>query len=858
MKKKASCLILSAVFLAGASGAWSQDGLIPRWTPESSDLELVRLAQPNTYFDKAGRKFALLGAESGSFEAWAYPLKLLRNFELSFLIGSSTQPILGKDIVRSIRATPAATTLTYAFQSFTIKATYVVSMTEPGAVILLAIDATEPLTIVASFLPVLQPMWPAGIGGQYASWDGTLKAYLISEPTRRNHGYVGSPAAAGISYTPAHMLSDAPNQFKIAVGDPAAVRDKSIPIILAGGKGAREDVRKAYERLAENPLAVCAETAGHFRKLRLETLRVSTPEPAIDLAFEWAKVAYDNLIVDNPDLGKGLVAGLGTSGTGGRPGFGWFFGGDAFMNSLSLNAYGAPADVRDALVFTQKWQREDGKMAHELSQAAGYVDWFKAYPYAYIHGDTTPFYIVACRDYYRTTGDAEFIKASWPSIRKAYAWCLTTDADGDGLMDNRKAGLGALEFGALTGIQTDVYLASAWVRAALAMRELAPAAGDFEAEKTAAAAYDKGRAAFEAKFWDEAGGQYAYAFNADGKLVQEITPWSAVPIVWGLADEARGARTLARLNSGDMTTDWGVRMMSSRSSFYEPLNYNYGAAWPFLTGWVAAALFQGDFSLQGYGLLRAAVRHTFDNGLGFVTELFSGHQNVWPQEGVAHQGFSSSGVAFPLVRGLLGLGGDAVQREVGFSPHFPADWPRVKVENYRLGGASFDFEYRRSAAKVEVVVSSPSGRDFRLTFAPALGLGSRVTRASVNGRTVMADLANKPWAQAVRPVVQAVLTGKDRIEIEFTPVPELLPPANESATGDMNKGLRIISQVYKDRTLTTTVEGLAGASYEIGLVNAGLAASISGATLESGRLRLVMAAGPAGEYLRTEISIRTR
>ena len=64
------------------------------------------------------------------------------------------------------------------------------------------------------------------------------------------------------------------------------------------------------------------------------------------------------------------------------------------------------------MLFTQKWQRKDGKMAHELSQAAGYLRWFKDYPYGYIHGDTTPYYIVAARI---ISGGRE----TWPSSRRA-------------------------------------------------------------------------------------------------------------------------------------------------------------------------------------------------------------------------------------------------------------------------------------------------------------------------------------------------------------------------------------------------------------------------------------------------------
>jgi hypothetical protein len=837
---------VSAVALSG-------DGFVPRFAFEPSPIALHRLAQPGTYFDKVGRKFALLGYESGSFEAWAYPLKLLRSFELSFLIGSSTQPISGKDIVRFIDVTPEATTLTYVYQSFSVKATFVAAIEVPGAVVLLAVDSTEPLTVVCSFLPVLQPMWPAGLGGQYASWDDNLKAYLLGEPTRKNHGYVGSPAARGISYTPAHMLSDTPNQFKIAVDDPATARGKLIPIVLSGGKGRREDVRQVYEKLAADPAAVYREAADHYRRLRQDTLRVKTPNPELDLAFEWSKVAFDNLIVDNPDLGKGMVAGLGTSGTGGRPGFGWFFGGDAFMNSLSLNAYGAFADVRDALVFTQKWQREDGKMAHELSQAAGYLNWFKDYSYGYIHGDTTPFYIAACYDYLRMSGDVEFIKASWPSIRKAYDWCLTTDADGDGLMDNGKAGLGALEFGALTGIKTDIYLAAAWIRAAYGMERLAKAAGDAAAEKAAHEAWARGEKALETKFWDAEGGRYTYAFNADGGQVKELTPWCAVPLAWGQGDPEKGGRTLEAINGSDLTTDWGIRMLSNKSRYFEPLNYNYGAVWPFLTGWVATALFKNDYGAQGYSLLVAAVRHTFDNALGYVTELFSGSQNVWPQEGVCHQGFSSSGVAFPLVRGLLGLEGDALKHEIRFEPRFPADWNEVAVENCRVGAETFSFRYRKTGNTVRLDTGRTTNTAWTLIFSPAFGPGTRVLGARVNGRGVGLKEAAKSPAKAVRPVIETALSAGDVLEFTLESVPEILPPVNETRTGETSRGLRILKQDFADRRLTVTVEGLAGETYRLPVANPGLIREVTGADIKGTDLVLRIPAGQDGGYVRHRV-----
>jgi len=709
---------------------------------------------------------------------------------------------------------------------------------------------------VAGFLPVLQPMWPAGIGGQYAYWDDKLKAYLISEPTRKNHGFIGSPAAQGISYTPAHMLSDTPNEFTIAVNDPAAVRGKFIPLVLAGGKGKREDVRAIYERIAADPTAVYLNALQHYRDLRQHTLRVQTPVQKLNLALEWAKVSYDNLRVDNSELGRGLVAGLGLSGTGGRPGFGWFFGTDAYLNSLSLLSYGAFGAAREALAFTQKWQREDGKMAHELSQAAGYIDWFKDYPYGYIHGDTTPYYIAAMSEYYANTGDLDFIRQSWPSLRRAYDWCLTTDADGDGLMDNSKAGLGALEFGSLTGIQTDIYLAAVWLRATYSMEQLARALGEEKQAARAAAEFKKALAAFEAKFWDSEAGQYAYAFNAGGQQVKELMPWCAVPLMWGLGDDLRTADTLEKMNSSALTSDWGIRILKNKSTLYEPLNYNYGAVWPFLTGYAATGLYRYNYCLQGYHLLMSNADHVFDNALGHVTELFSGDLHIWPQEAVAHQGFSVGGVVLPFVRGMLGLRGSAPQQSIILEPRFPADWSEVLIGNFRLGEETFDLSYKRGDAKIRLEVASRPGNSFQLNFAPALGLGTRIVRAALNGRPIDCNPPSIPQAfpQAAQFVVRPFkLTGRDIVEIEIEPTVEILPPAVESRVGDFDKGLKFIRLELDGKDLKVVVEGLAGQSYTLQITHGELVQEASGGILQGNQFTFRFPAANERRFVRQEI-----
>ncbi|MEE8376756.1 MAG: amylo-alpha-1,6-glucosidase [Candidatus Aminicenantaceae bacterium] len=833
---------------------YAQEGLVQEFKIKNHDMTLERLALPGTPFDKVGRKFAVLGDESGTFEAWAYPLKILRNFEISFFIGSSTRAVKARDIVRYVSVSPEATILTYTYQSFTVKAIYITPLHEPGAIILLKVDTDEPLTIVCGFLPVLQPMWPAGIGGQFAYWNEDFKAYIISEPTGKNHGLVGSPAASGLSYTPAHMLSDSPSEFQIKLPDPKKVKDKFIPIYLAGGQGERKDILNVYKKLQESPEQYYLENFRHYQKLQESTLQIQTPEPELDLAFHWAKVAFDNLIVDNPTLGKGLVAGLGASGSSGRPGFGWFFGGDAYINSFSFMSYGAHETVRDILVFTQKWQRDDGKMSHELSQAEGYIDWWTDYHYGYIHGDTTPYYITAMYDYMQKSGDVDFIKESWESLKKAYIWCLSTDANGDALMDNKQAGLGALEYGALTGIETDIYLAAVWVRAAMSMQRMAEAVGDKTLDRTAAQQFKQAKKAFEEKFWDKDSQFYVYAFNTEGKHVQEISPWNAVGLMWELGTPERSRISLERICSSELTTDWGIRSISNKSPYFQPLNYNYGAVWPFLTSWVTTALYKHHMPLQGYTLLLSTARHTFDNALGTITEVFSGSKNVWPQEAVSHQGFSTAGVTLPLVRGLLGLEGDAINKSLFFSPLFPADWGNVKIHNYKIGEASFSIDYKKSKGKISVTVHSNGAEGYKIHFAPNLSVMTKIQSFSINGEPAVFDTTQT--TQTVQIKADRLINGSPLLfELDTVPSLEILPVISRTKVGNRNIGLKILSVRKKESSIVIKVEGLAKTDYVLRVLNPGMAKSVIGAVIKEGQLMITIPEGPVGEFVPHQITI---
>ena len=844
-------LIMASLPLSG------QQKTLPAFRWESNPLALTRTARPGSPFHKSGRRFAILGDESGSFEAWAYPLKLLRNFEFSFMTGTSTRLIRGRDLVREISVTPEVTTLIFTHQDFTVRASYLVSLQDPGAVILTAVDSTVPLTIVCGFQPSLHPMWPAGLGGQRARWDPELCAYVISEPTNRNHGIVGSPAAAGISSSPAHMLADSPSEFKIEISDPLKARNRFIPIVLAGGNGEAKSTRDIYQNLLQDPESIYRQNLRHFRSLRENTLQLQTPDARLNQAYEWAKVTFDNLMVDNPDLGLGMVAGLGASGGGGRPGFGWFFSGDTYINSLSLIGYGAFDSARKALAFTQKWQRSDGKMAHELSQAAAYIDWWNDYPYGYIHGDTTPYYITAMWEYAQGSGDTAFIRKSWDSLQRAFAWCLSTDANRDGLMDNRLAGLGALEYGALTEIETDIYLAAVWVHAAWSMAQLSALMEEAADEKKARRVYTLALKSFQEHFWDPELEFYVYAFDENAQHVKEISPWSAPGLMWDLGEPEKSRISLEKIVSSSLNTDWGIRSLSRESLLYQPLNYNYGAVWPFISGWVNAALFEHGMSQQGWNLLYATALHTFEHGLGTITEVFSGRYNMWPSEAVPQQGFSSAGLVLPFVHGLFGLRADIPRKSGSFAPQFPADWEEVHIRNFKLGSGSVDIDYKRSRGSITMSITGHDVEKSSLTLAPGLGAGTIVRSVMVNGGKT--DFSVEEGPQLIRPRFKVRLENSfAEVTISFLPTLEVLPLPPTFHLGAINTGLKVIRLQKDGRELHLQVEGLAGHVYFVPLHNASLAESVSDAELDGSRLIIKIPDGPADDFLRHQVRVRLK
>ncbi len=794
---------------------------VPKFPIEESSLALRHDVRPRQYLGVMGRAAAWLGTETGEAELWVHPLKLADGFQLAFTIPDYLEPIRGADVARTVEVRPELTTITYTHATFTVRQHILAPLDVPGLLVLLDVETLRPLEITASFQMVFQYAWPGSLGGQYVFWSADHRAFVQSESLRRRNGIIGSPWATRASEHPAHALPDAPNTFVIPV-DTVRARAEYVPIAIAAGTAERDTVLAVYHRLLRDAEALYREKRAHVDRFFAGTTQIDTPDDELDLAFQWATWNLEEGLVCNPDLGCGLVAGWGPSGTSTRPGFGWFFGGDAAINSFAMDATGQWDAVAQGLRFLARYQREDGKIPHEISQAAAHIPWFTDFPYAYYHADTTPYWIVAVWRYWRASGDDALVRDLWPSIDKAYRWCLTRDTDADGIIENGPGNLGAIEVGALgEGIHQDIYLAAVWIQALEAMAELAEFYGDEARARDARTVRAAASTTLNDRYWREREGHHAFGILLSGGTNDNLTVWPATAAAFRLLDNDRADRTLTKLATDSVSADWGARILSTGSSLYDPMHYNNGTVWPFVTGFVIWGQYAYRRPWSGYPLIHALKQMIFDWARGRHPELLSGRYYRPLDTAVPQQLFATSMLVAPVMHGLLGWEPDAFGHRATLAPQLPPHWDRVVVRNLRVGSTTLHVEIEQTPFSQTVTVTR-EGPELDLLLVQSMPPGTLTHGASTSPPSGEARGQVRPGERETQITRTLRLTeAVTTFALSWTGGLAVEPPTADLDPGQRSTGLRVLD-FRRDGSPTAgrwrlTVEGQRGGRYRLRL-----------------------------------------
>src|SRR5882724_11364950 len=250
-------------------------------------LELSRPVRNWEFLSAVGTRAGLLGNEAGRMEAWVYPLKLLRDFRLQFHTEGRVLP--AETLARTLIARPESSTIVYTGDTFSVRETFFVPVSEPGAVILLEVETEFPLEIEARFLRDFQLEWPAALGGTYSFWDKDQRAFYLGEETRKFAAFVGSPTATeerGEYQT--NYSESAVNSFRLG----ATNKGKETKlIVIAGSLDGRPQAEATYKKLAAGYADLLRASAAYHKQYLSDTVSVELPDAQIQQAYDWSRVS---------------------------------------------------------------------------------------------------------------------------------------------------------------------------------------------------------------------------------------------------------------------------------------------------------------------------------------------------------------------------------------------------------------------------------------------------------------------------------------------------------------------------------------------------------------------------------------
>jgi glycogen debranching enzyme len=795
--------------------------------PEPS-LELTRPVRSWEFLSAVGTRAGLFGNEQGTVEAWVYPLKILRDFHLRFHLDGTVLP--AESLARTVIVRPESSTIVYTGDVFSVRETLFVPVHESGAVITLAIDTTEPLEIEALFDQDFQLEWPGAIGGVDQEWDSALHAFRFQEVSGEFEALVGSPSAVKASeqYSTNYFSS---HHDSLLLGATPKGSDTKL-IVMAASFTGPAPLKALYNHLIQDYPELLRGSSAYYRDYLDRTVSLKLPDPQIQAAYDWARVSMLQGVVENPFLGEGLVAGFNSSGEDQRPGFAWFFGRDAEWTSLAFSAEGEFSTTRNAMEFLSKYQRADGKIPHEISQSASFVDWFKSTPYAFASADATPLFIITVNDYVTRSGDTEFAQRKWDNLWRAYEFLKST-YDAQGLAQNSGVGHGWIEGGPLYPVQTELYQASLGVEAVRSLAHLAHVLGKEAIANELDQTFQGQKSLLDKTFWSSENRIYAYALDANHNRIDVASVLATVPMWFKQLGEEQAGSMIEELATPSHQTDWGMRILSSRDPKYDPGGYHYGVVWPLFTGWASVGEYRYHRPLPAYSNLRANALLAFDGSLGHVTEVLSGKYYQTLATGSPHQIWSAAMVVNPVLSGLLGIASDAARCRLELVPHIPAEWNSFSVNHVQVGKMVLDMNYQRTPDAIRLQVQSTGSGPCSLEFSPALSLRARMVRVRLNGHPLPSHVEANSWDQHVS--VSVPLVGKQNtLEIQMKDNFELSEASSPPALGATSHGLRVLSESWSSSrdALTLVLSGTAAETYEFTAWNPEQIVSIEGAQLE--------------------------
>jgi glycogen debranching enzyme len=456
-----------------------------------------------------------------------------------------------------------------------------------------------------------------------------------------------------------------------------------------------------------------------------EVPRFTTDDPTLKGVFDRSIVDLAALRISGELNGEPYVL-----PAAGLPWFMTLFGRDTLITSLQTLWVG-PDLARGALHLLGSMQgtevndfkdEEPGKILHEIRDGELTARGEKPHSPYYGTCDATPLWLVLMSEYWRFSGDDDFVRSRWDKVLAALAWCDTYgDRDGDGFIEyatRSSQGLGnqgwkdswdgvqfadgSIPFLPIATAEIQGYAYDAKRRAAeMAERLMADAETAARLRKQADDLHDR----FNRAFWSEdRGGYYVIGLDGDKRQIDTITS-NMGHLLWsGIVPEDRAPLVRDQLLSDRMFSGWGIRTLSSEEGGYNPIGYHTGTIWPHDNSIAAWGLerygFRDEANRIAMAQLKAAAASEFR-----LPEAFAGFDGQLSRFPVPYPTACSpqawaTGAPFVFLKTMFGLSVEG--GAVSIDPRVPEELGRVFVHGMHAFGTHWDLEATGSKGEVRL------------------------------------------------------------------------------------------------------------------------------------------------------------
>ncbi|MBE9227945.1 amylo-alpha-1,6-glucosidase [Phormidium sp. LEGE 05292] len=373
---------------------------------------------------------------------------------------------------------------------------------------------------------------------------------------------------------------------------------------------------------------------------------------------------------------------------------------------------------------------QPGKMLHELRRDE--LTQLKQLPYTPYYGtiDTTILWIVTLAEAYQWSNYQNLLHECRDPLEKALTWIEKYgDFDQDGFVEYQtSSSMGLRNQGwkdsgdsivypngkqvdppiALCEVQGYVY--NAWKDAAQIYEIL----GEPERAKTLRQKADDLYQRFNDRFWMEEEGFYCLGLDSQKQQIRSIAS-NPGHLLWsGIVPQERADRLVKRLFRPDLWCGWGIRTLSSQNPAYNPISYQLGSVWPHDNSAIAMGLKRYGYHQEANQIAEGIFAAASYFEAGRMPELFGGIERQpngfpvpYPDANIPQAW--AAGSIFLLIRAMLGLEANAVERSLTVQPVLP-DWlPDLDLINLRVGDAKVTLRFWREGEQTKWKVMQLDG-----------------------------------------------------------------------------------------------------------------------------------------------------